>query len=69
MRGLVSKGHFPIFRPERHSLLFKDQLVESGRQKTKENMIPRRKFRLVENGLEETIDSNQNKPEITRGNV
>ena len=29
---------------------FKDQLVESGRQKTKENIILRGKFRLVENG-------------------
>ena len=28
---------------------FKDQLAESGRQKTKENIIPRGKFRLVEN--------------------
>ena len=48
------KGHFPlggIFRAERHFLLFKDQLAESGRQKTKENIIPRGKFRLVENGL------------------
>ena len=27
----------------------KDQLVESGRQKTKENIIPHRKFRLAEN--------------------
>ena len=47
------KGHFPlggIFRAERHFLLFKDQLAESGRQKTKENIIPRGKFRLVENG-------------------
>ena len=31
-------------------LFFKDQLAESGRQKTKENIIPRGKFRLVENG-------------------
>ena len=30
--------------------LFKDQLAESGRRKTKENIIPRGKFRLVENG-------------------
>ena len=47
------KGHFPlagIFRAERHFLLFKDQFSESGRQKTKENIIPRGKFRLVENG-------------------
>ena len=35
---------------ERHFLLFKDQLVESGCQKTKENIIPCGKFRLVENG-------------------
>ena len=38
---------------ERHFLLFKDQLEESGRQKTKENIIPRGKFRLVENSLQE----------------
>ena len=47
-----SEGYFPlggIFRAERHFLLFKDQLAESGRQKTKENIIPRGKFRLVEN--------------------
>ena len=46
------KGYFPlggIFRAERHFLLFKDQLAESGRQKTKENIISRGKFRLVEN--------------------
>ena len=46
------KGHFPLggtFRAERHFLLFKDQLAESGRQKTKESIIPRGKFRLVEN--------------------
>ena len=46
------KGHFPlggIFLAERHVPLFKDQLAESGRQKTKENIIPRGKFRLVEN--------------------
>ena len=46
--------HFPlqlggIFRAERHFLLFKDQLAESRRQKTKENNTPRGKFRLVEN--------------------
>ena len=48
------KGHFPpggIFRAERYFLLFKDQLAESGSQKTKENIIPRGKFHLVENGL------------------
>ena len=47
------KGHFPlggIFRAERHFLLFKDQLAESGLQKTKGNMIPRGKFPLVKNG-------------------
>ena len=46
------KGYFPlggIFRAERHFLLLKDQLAESRRQKTKENIIPRGKFRLVEN--------------------
>ena len=46
------KGHFPlggIFRTERHFLLFKDQLAESGRQKTKENIIPCGEFLLVEN--------------------
>ena len=34
----LSKGHFPlggIFLEERHFLLFKDQLAESGLQKTK----------------------------------
>ena len=30
-------------------LLFKDQLAESGRRKTKEIIVPRGKFRLVEN--------------------
>ena len=48
-----SEGHFPlggIFRAERHFLLFKDQLAESGRQNTKENIIPHGKFRPVENG-------------------
>ena len=52
-RTQLVKGHFPlggIFRAERHFLLFKDQLAESRRQKTKENIIPRGKFRLVENG-------------------
>ena len=47
------KGHFPlsgIFCAERHFLLFKDQLAESGRQKTKENITPRGKFLQVENG-------------------
>ena len=51
------KGHYPlggIFRAERHFLLFKDQLAESGRQKTKENIIPRGKFRLVENSSKST---------------
>ena len=49
----MTKGHFPlsgIFRAERHFLLCKGQLAESGRQKTKENIIPRGKFRPVENG-------------------
>ena len=44
--------HFPLggtFRAERHFLLFKDQLAESGRQKTEENIIPRGKFRPMEN--------------------
>ena len=41
-----------ILSAERHFLLFKDPLVESGRQKTKENLALRRKFRLVENGLD-----------------
>ena len=48
----IYKGHFPlggIFHEERHLLLFKDRLAESGRQKTKENIIPRGKFRQVEN--------------------
>ena len=45
----MAKGHFlpgGIFRAERHFLLFKDQLAESGRQKIKENIIPRGKFRI-----------------------
>ena len=49
------KGNFPLggsFRTKRHFLLFKDQLAESGHQKTKENIIPRRKFRLVKKALE-----------------
>ena len=32
-------------------MTLKDQLAESGCQKTKENIIPRGKFRLVENDL------------------
>ena len=51
-RQFGHKGHFPlggIFGAERHFLLFKDQLAESGCQKTKENIILRGKFRLVEN--------------------
>ena len=35
---IAHKGHIPlggIFRAERHFLLFKDQLAESGRRKTK----------------------------------
>ena len=54
-----SEGHFPlggIFRAERQFLLFKDQLAESGRQKAKENIIPRGKFRLVENGPKPGVD-------------
>ena len=46
-------GHFQLdrlFRAERHFLFFKDQLAESRRQKTKENIIPRVKLRLVKNG-------------------
>ena len=45
--GSFSTGR--IFLAERYFLLFKDQLAESGRQKAKENIIPRGKFRLVEN--------------------
>ena len=48
-----SKGHFRpggLFRAERHFLLFKDQLEVSRHQKTKQNIIPHGKFRLVENG-------------------
>ena len=44
--------HFPlggIFSAERHFLLFKYELAESEHQKTKENIIPRGKFCLVEN--------------------
>ena len=50
------QGNFPlggIFGAERHFLLFKDQLAESGRQKTKENIIPRGNFLLIETGLED----------------
>ena len=42
-----NKANFPlggIFRAERHFLLFKDQLADDGRQKTKENIIPRLKI-------------------------
>ena len=45
-------GSFPqsrIFRKEQHFLLFKDQLAESEREKTNENIIPKGKFRPVEN--------------------
>ena len=51
-------GYFPlggIFRAERHFLLFKDQLAESGHQKTKENTIPRGKFRPVETTLRKML--------------
>ena len=54
------KDHFPlggIFRAERHFLLFKDQLAESGHQKTKENIIPRGKFRQWETALKATSHS------------
>ena len=44
-----------IFRAERHFLLFKDQLAESGRQNTKENIIPHGKFRLVEIGRKQNL--------------
>ena len=52
-----TESYFPlggIFRAERHFLLFKDRLTESGRQKTKENIIPRGKFLLVENSPKST---------------
>ena len=48
----INKAIFPpggIFCAERHFLLFKDELAESEHQKTKENIIPRGKSRLVEN--------------------
>ena len=48
-----TKDHFPpggIFLAERHFLLFKDQLAESGRQKAKENNILCGKFLLIEKG-------------------
>ena len=47
-------SHFPlggIFHAERYFLLFKDHLAESGRQKTKENIVPPGKFFLAENGF------------------
>ena len=49
---ITRKDRFPlgrIFREERNFLLFKDQLAESGRQKTKEIIGLRGKFGLVEN--------------------
>ena len=61
VRKFSTKGHFPlggIFRPERHFLLFKDRLAESGRQKTKENIIPRGKFVLVENSPKSVLRVN-----------
>ena len=36
-------------------LLFRDQLAESGRQKTKKIIVPRGKFRLVENSLKNKL--------------
>ena len=54
MENSACKGHFPlggIFRTEGHFLLFKDQLGDSVCQKTKEIIVPRGKFLLVENGL------------------
>ena len=42
---------------ERHFLLFKDQLAESGHQKTKENVLPCGKFPLVENSQKATSHS------------
>ena len=53
-----SLRYFPpggIFRAERNFLLFKDQLAESERQKTKENIIPRGKFCPVENNPKDQL--------------
>ena len=50
--GELPEGRFllaGIFRAEWNFLLFKDQLAESGCQKTKEITAPRGKFRPVEN--------------------
>ena len=55
---LLSERHFPLggmFRAECYFLSSEDQLAESGRQKTKQNAIPRGKFRLVENGLKDQL--------------
>ena len=48
LRGQQKKMR-PNVKAERYFLMFKDQLAESGRQKSKENIIPRGKFRPVEN--------------------
>ena len=46
------KDRFPVggmFRAERNFLLFEDQLADSKLQRTKEIIVPRRKFHRVEN--------------------
>ena len=48
------KGHCPlgrVFLAVWNFLLFKDQLVEGGHQKTKDIIVLHWKFRLVENSL------------------
>ena len=53
LRQLVFKQKKMSLRAENSAqwkMAFEDQLAESGRQKTKENTIPRGKFRPVENG-------------------
>ena len=57
MIGWDTKGRFlpgRIFRGEEG--VFKDQLPESGRQKTKEIIVPRGRFHLVENHLNTIFD-------------
>ena len=58
------KGSFPqggIFRTDRTILFFKDPLADSGPQKTKEIIVPRGKFRIVEDGLLKAFNAQLNK--------
>ena len=54
----MRKDYFPqgrIFRAERHFLLLKEALAESGRQKIKENIIPRENSALWKTTLKATF--------------